>query len=715
MSLKKKILFTASFMLALAFMFSCGENEIGFESTEKKCGDNLHNSKEFSCVVVGECNGLYYDPDYQICIDDVIEYIAFSSSSNSSSSSGGDLSSSSSGGSSSSVSSSSSSSRSVSSASGGVVSPPSGGGGGGGGGGSQSPPQCTAWGALVVTTEPTCDADGEGTRTCTSGLSTTKTEKIPQLVWGEWEEITPATPTTHGEGKRTCENGDVEVKELLLCGGVEYAKDEQRCGTGNVIENKCGSDWYNASNPDLRCHNNSVVETKCGNSWYDATNTNLGCVSGALMTKCGGSWYDPSMGYFCQEGTNTVKPLCGGKEYASNQRCGTDNTTIETSCGTSSWYNPLTQFCQSASGTGTVKPLCDGKQFSATEFCQEGTNKVETLCGGNTFTSAQKCENNVVMNKCGNDWYNPSNQRCGDGNVVETKCGSSSWFNAATQFCQSTSGTGTVKPLCNGQTFSATEFCQAGTPDVVKTLCNGQTFTSAQFCQTGTNTVQNLCNGQTYTQDKKCENGEIVNNGPMCGSAQLNESTHFCDTRDNKMYKYKLITIGSYSKTWMAENLNYDVPSNTTNDDVCYNNSTSNCTTYGRLYSWNTAMAGATSSEANPSGRQGVCPSGWHLPSDAEWTALTNATGVDSPKFMAKSSLWNLNTGTDYYGFSALPSGARTNTGAFQDVGEGTYWWSATESNADNARVKYILPEYGDVARGTRNKGYLLSVRCIKN
>jgi len=125
--------------------------------------------------------------------------------------------------------------------------------------------------------------------------------------------------------------------------------------------------------------------------------------------------------------------------------------------------------------------------------------------------------------------------------------------------------------------------------------------------------------------------------------------TYFTDSRDG--ISYKMVTIGS--QTWMAENLNYDVP-NVTNDGCSYND----CS-YGRMYSWSTIMNGSPGSSAIPSGVQGICPVGWHVPSDWEWEILQdNVGGNETAGTKLKStSGWNNNgNGTDEYGFSALPA-----------------------------------------------------------
>jgi uncharacterized protein (TIGR02145 family) len=207
---------------------------------------------------------------------------------------------------------------------------------------------------------------------------------------------------------------------------------------------------------------------------------------------------------------------------------------------------------------------------------------------------------------------------------------------------------------------------------------------------------------------------------PVGGSSSTNltvsceehsTETQFCDERDGKIYNKVTIAIDSYSETWMAENLNYAAT-----DSKCYQNSDSNCDTYGRLYNWATAMDNAASSDATPSGVQGVCPSGWHLPSDVEWTALTTAVGTDSgKKLKASSTLWTTNTGTDDYGFSALPGGNYYD-GSFDRVGTFGYWWSSTQYTASSrAYSRYMGGSDSSVRRDNDIKSLYYSVRCLQD
>ena len=117
--------------------------------------------------------------------------------------------------------------------------------------------------------------------------------------------------------------------------------------------------------------------------------------------------------------------------------------------------------------------------------------------------------------------------------------------------------------------------------------------------------------------------------------------TPFTDPRDGKTYK----TVKIGEQVWMGENLNYYVSSSR-----CYDNKSTNCEIYGRLYSWETAMK--------------ICPEGWHLPSETEWDKLITAIGGKNKagKALKTRNGWRdykgiSSNGEDAYGFSALPGG----------------------------------------------------------
>jgi uncharacterized protein (TIGR02145 family) len=182
---------------------------------------------------------------------------------------------------------------------------------------------------------------------------------------------------------------------------------------------------------------------------------------------------------------------------------------------------------------------------------------------------------------------------------------------------------------------------------------------------------------------------------------------------------YQTIVIGA--QTWMARNLNYDAEGS-----KCYNNDPANCNKYGRLYDWATAMAIDTSCNAKTiancgatvsTKHRGVCPSGWHLPSDAEWTTLTDYVGGETTagtKLKARSG-WNSGNGTDDYGFAALPGGDGDSDGYFDYVGYYGTWWSATGMGSLNAYYRDMGFLDEDVYRDNYYKDNLFSVRCVKD
>jgi uncharacterized protein (TIGR02145 family) len=177
------------------------------------------------------------------------------------------------------------------------------------------------------------------------------------------------------------------------------------------------------------------------------------------------------------------------------------------------------------------------------------------------------------------------------------------------------------------------------------------------------------------------------------------EKGTFTDPRDGKVYK----TIKIGNQTWFAENLVYK----TENGCWAYNNNEGNATKYGRLYNWETAQI--------------VCPSGWHLPNDDEWTTLTNNLGgviVAGGKMKATTD-WEYDSGgnaTNESGLNALPAGYRINSdGSFYVLGTYSGFWSSTPNESESAWSRCLSYDYGKVLRVyvIRTRGF--SIRCTKD
>lgn len=211
------------------------------------------------------------------------------------------------------------------------------------------------------------------------------------------------------------------------------------------------------------------------------------------------------------------------------------------------------------------------------------------------------------------------------------------------------------------------------------------------------------------------------------------EGATITDSRDGNVYK--IVTIGD--QVWMAENLKYlpGVVGPTTGSETVpyyyvygYNGTdvnaaitTANYNTYGVLYNWPAAMAGEAGSSSVPSGVQGVCPDGWHLPSDAEWSMMFDylgGTSVAGGKLKeAGTQHWLApNSGaTNSTGFTALPGGFRVNSNSFANKGINGYWYSATDFDVNRAFGPYMYYNDSEIKYNGLTKDYAFSIRCVKD
>ena len=199
-------------------------------------------------------------------------------------------------------------------------------------------------------------------------------------------------------------------------------------------------------------------------------------------------------------------------------------------------------------------------------------------------------------------------------------------------------------------------------------------------------------------------------------------------------------TVMINDQCWMKENLRTtkkpdgsDIALNS--ERYCPNNDANNVAVYGYLYTWTAMMNGAASSSANPSGVQGICPTGWHVPSDAEWTKMTNYISSQDifycnnnssniAKVLAATTGWtssttNCDVGNDQSsnnatGFSALPAGYYE--GGIYGFSNDARFWSATlYSNSSNAYRRYLYYNDARVNRGNYSKSSGYSVRCLRD
>jgi len=207
----------------------------------------------------------------------------------------------------------------------------------------------------------------------------------------------------------------------------------------------------------------------------------------------------------------------------------------------------------------------------------------------------------------------------------------------------------------------------------------------------------------------------------------------FTECKDGDNIYYPVVTINT--QVWMAENLKTtqyndghyiinitDISEWFTQQEGAYcdfDNTPSNSNTYGRLYNWYTVDNNAATKVYSNGGRN-VCPTGWHIPTDTEWTTLITYLGGEE---VAGGKLketgtdhWVINTAaTNETGFTALPGGYREGGGTYREIGWQGYCWSATESGGIMGYGRNVYYDNSRANRTNLGKNYGLSVRCVKD
>jgi len=173
----------------------------------------------------------------------------------------------------------------------------------------------------------------------------------------------------------------------------------------------------------------------------------------------------------------------------------------------------------------------------------------------------------------------------------------------------------------------------------------------------------------------------------------------FTDIRDGKNY----LTIEIGTQVWMAENLNYESETGS----WVYENNELNAPVYGRLYNWETS--------------QTSCPTGWHLPSNNEWSGLVDYLGgpVDAGGKMKETGTTHWKIPNSYASnesnFTALPGGTRLVSESFINLNENAFFWTSTQSDISSAYYRKLDFERGSTSYGYTSKSAGFSVRCIKD
>ena len=279
----------------------------------------------------------------------------------------------------------------------------------------------------------------------------------------------------------------------------------------------------------------------------------------------------------------------------------------------------------------------------------------------------------------------------------------------------------------NGKTYLTKSYTSTGVTGLSATLLAG-TLANGEgtlvYTISGTPTTAGTANFAIALGGKSCSidlKVEDINQNPTSGYGP-----NITDTEGNS---YKTVYIGT--QQWMAENLkvskysdgtaipnitdNTQWQTNTTGAWSYYNNDVANNAKYGKLYNWY-----AVSKTSN--GNKNVCPTGWHVPTDAEWTVLTDYLGGEiiaggKMKEVGTTSWNSPNTdATNTSLFSALPGGFRNSNGYYYNIGSYGKWWSSTEFNTFSAWTRFLDGNYGVANRFSfYGKKDGLSVRCLRD
>ena len=375
---------------------------------------------------------------------------------------------------------------------------------------------------------------------------------------------------------------------------------------------------------------------------------------------------------------------------------------------------------QQGSGNGTFTITITGLTDSTTYWvCAYATNSNGTSYGtAISFTTPKlPTVTTDTVSGIGTTWaYSGVNVIDGAGEII-TACG----------VCWSTSPTPTVS---NAKTVDGAGVAPLSYPSLCQNLMDGTTYYVRAYATTSAGTGY----GQTYSFT-------TLSFQPCPGVATVS------DTDGNV---YNTIQIGT--QCWMRENLRTtrfpdgtnipdgSITSTTVPFKFYPGGSSSYVQTHGYLYNWAAVMNGSSSSAANPSGVQGICPKGWHVPSNLEWTLMSNYVTTQAScqcggsstaiaKALANQTGWYSNTSNctpgnsnsvisnNITGFSAMPAGYNSSGNYGNSTGRGNYahYWSCTESNTNTSYMLAIYYYSDGIGQYAENKYYGMSVRCIKD
>ena len=423
-------------------------------------------------------------------------------------------------------------------------------------------------------------------------------------------------------------------------------------------------------------------------------------------------------------------PISSGDIQSSSSVIATSSSQVEqssssvkSSSSSQSSSSSVKSSSSSQSSSSSAKDYCFGKQYNPeTQFCDY--------------------ELKEVFSYCDRSMWNPSTQYCHNNKEIRPlsecvlKNGEKLLFNPDSQYCDESEGRKKLS-LCADTLIRQDEYCYTTSkaPNTIQVgkmpKCHERLYNPVkEFCYLESSSYvkkRTICHANPTKMDSLNIDLRVDSLDAFGQNGQM------CDTRDYQIYK----TVRIANQIWMTQNLNYRYTNSATDSSsFCYGGDTSNCNKYGRLYTWSAAIdstklakdgtiCGFGKSCTLSSPVKGVCPDGWHLPTEDEFNQLiahvTKYVRTTVAKDFKSESGWNNENGADEWQFNLLPAGLREEDGVSRYKGSRAYLWSSTPYT--DSEVSYCNGDFCAYFFGLEinaplttpgDKASAMSVRCVQ-
>jgi len=395
---------------------------------------------------------------------------------------------------------------------------------------------------------------------------------------------------------------------------------------------------------------------------------------------------------------------------------GNVSVRAESGCGNSAYQDlPITIGIPAPPGTitGNAYPECNATAIAYSIDAVNGASNYTWTVPSDAIIASGQGTTSITVD-FGTNSENVSVR-------AENSCGNSNYTDLAISIgipAQPGTISGNILPEPNatGETYSIV--AANGATSYNWTVPIDATITSGQGTANVTVDFGTTSGNVSVRSENSCGNSEYKDLAIVfftCGD-------QYTDNRNGQAYA----TVSIGDQCWFAENLNIGVridkanpqTDNATIEKYCYGDNDDNCTTYGGLYQWGEMMQYTTTE-----GVQGICPDGWHLPSELEWVELTDylgGTNIAGGKMKeAGTTHWaSPNTGaTNESGFTAMPGGflqSDTDNNFYQITKWGVFW-SSGQISSTNVNARYLIYNEDNVAIYSVSKERSYSIRCLKD